>query len=156
MKFLDLSKVYIRSGAGGGGAVSFLREKHLEYGGPDGGDGGTDGGAGSVGGGKSGGENGGESGGGGAGCVRRGGGAGVAQSAFTVCPPGGSPAHPRPTARAPRRGEARGTAVSAATFRQEPSAQLGSIGGSRDGDADGGVNGETGAMPKRPEMFGSS
>jgi GTP-binding protein len=43
MKFLDLSKVYIRSGAGGGGAVSFLREKHLEYGGPDGGDGGNGG-----------------------------------------------------------------------------------------------------------------
>ena len=43
MKFLDLSKVYIRSGAGGGGAVSFLREKHVEYGGPDGGDGGNGG-----------------------------------------------------------------------------------------------------------------
>ena len=43
MKFLDLTKVYIRSGAGGGGAVSFLREKHLEYGGPDGGDGGNGG-----------------------------------------------------------------------------------------------------------------
>ena len=43
MKFLDLSKVHIRSGAGGGGAVSFLREKHLEYGGPEGGDGGNGG-----------------------------------------------------------------------------------------------------------------
>ena len=43
MNFLDLSKVHIRSGAGGGGAVSFLREKHLEYGGPDGGDGGNGG-----------------------------------------------------------------------------------------------------------------
>jgi len=43
MKFLDLSKGHIRSGAGGGGAVSFLREKHLEYGGPDGGDGGNGG-----------------------------------------------------------------------------------------------------------------
>ena len=43
MKFLDLSKVHIRSGAGGGGAVSFLREKHLEYGGPDGGNGGNGG-----------------------------------------------------------------------------------------------------------------
>ena len=43
MKFLDLSKVHIRSGAGGGGAGSFLREKHLEYGGPDGGDGGNGG-----------------------------------------------------------------------------------------------------------------
>ncbi|MEM7473223.1 MAG: GTPase ObgE [Pseudomonadota bacterium] len=40
MKFLDLAKVYIRSGAGGGGAVSFRREKYIEYGGPDGGDGG--------------------------------------------------------------------------------------------------------------------
>ncbi len=40
MKFLDLTKVYIRSGAGGGGCVSFRREKYIEYGGPDGGDGG--------------------------------------------------------------------------------------------------------------------
>lgn len=40
MKFLDLCKVYIRSGAGGGGSVSFRREKFIEYGGPDGGDGG--------------------------------------------------------------------------------------------------------------------
>ena len=40
MKFLDLAKVYIRSGAGGNGAVSFRREKFVEYGGPDGGDGG--------------------------------------------------------------------------------------------------------------------
>ncbi|WP_299875638.1 GTPase ObgE [uncultured Sulfitobacter sp.] len=40
MKFLDLAKVYIRSGAGGGGCVSFRREKYIEYGGPDGGDGG--------------------------------------------------------------------------------------------------------------------
>ena len=43
MKFLDLAKVYIRSGAGGGGAVSFRREKYIEYGGPDGGDGGKGG-----------------------------------------------------------------------------------------------------------------
>jgi len=43
MKFLDLCKVYIRSGAGGGGCVSFRREKYIEYGGPDGGDGGTGG-----------------------------------------------------------------------------------------------------------------
>lgn len=43
MKFLDLAKVYIRSGAGGGGAVSFRREKYIEYGGPDGGDGGRGG-----------------------------------------------------------------------------------------------------------------
>jgi GTP-binding protein len=43
MKFLDLTKVYIRSGGGGGGAVSFRREKFMEYGGPDGGDGGNGG-----------------------------------------------------------------------------------------------------------------
>ena len=43
MKFLDLAKVYIRSGSGGGGAVSFRREKFIEYGGPDGGDGGNGG-----------------------------------------------------------------------------------------------------------------
>ena len=43
MKFLDLAKVYIRSGAGGGGCVSFRREKFEEYGGPDGGDGGNGG-----------------------------------------------------------------------------------------------------------------
>ena len=43
MKFLDLAKVYIRSGGGGGGCVSFRREKYIEYGGPDGGDGGTGG-----------------------------------------------------------------------------------------------------------------
>ena len=43
MKFLDLAKVYIRSGAGGSGAISFRREKYVEYGGPDGGDGGRGG-----------------------------------------------------------------------------------------------------------------
>ncbi|KZX97030.1 MULTISPECIES: GTPase ObgE [unclassified Sulfitobacter] len=43
MKFLDLCKVYIRSGAGGGGCVSFRREKYIEFGGPDGGDGGDGG-----------------------------------------------------------------------------------------------------------------
>jgi GTPase len=43
MKFLDLSKVYIRSGAGGNGCISFRREKFIEYGGPDGGDGGNGG-----------------------------------------------------------------------------------------------------------------
>ena len=43
MKFLDLAKVYIRSGGGGAGCVSFRREKYIEYGGPDGGDGGTGG-----------------------------------------------------------------------------------------------------------------
>ncbi len=40
MKFLDLAKVYIRSGAGGNGCVSFRKEKFVEFGGPDGGDGG--------------------------------------------------------------------------------------------------------------------
>ena len=43
MKFLDLAKVYIRSGSGGSGCISFRREKYIEYGGPDGGDGGTGG-----------------------------------------------------------------------------------------------------------------
>jgi len=40
MKFLDQAKIYIRSGNGGGGAVSFRREKFIPNGGPDGGDGG--------------------------------------------------------------------------------------------------------------------
>ena len=43
MKFLDQAKIFIRSGNGGGGAVSFRREKFIEYGGPDGGDGGRGG-----------------------------------------------------------------------------------------------------------------
>lgn len=40
MKFLDEAKIYIRSGDGGNGCISFLREKFREYGGPNGGDGG--------------------------------------------------------------------------------------------------------------------
>jgi GTP-binding protein len=43
MKFLDLCKVYIRSGSGGNGSISFRREKFIEFGGPDGGDGGKGG-----------------------------------------------------------------------------------------------------------------
>ncbi|MCW4116285.1 GTPase ObgE [Aurantimonas sp. MSK8Z-1] len=43
MKFLDQAKVFIRSGDGGAGSVSFRREKFIEFGGPDGGDGGRGG-----------------------------------------------------------------------------------------------------------------
>lgn len=43
MHFLDQAKIYLRSGAGGGGAVSFRREKYVQYGGPDGGNGGKGG-----------------------------------------------------------------------------------------------------------------
>ena len=43
MKFLDFAKVDIRSGSGGAGAISFRRDKFIEYGGPDGGDGGRGG-----------------------------------------------------------------------------------------------------------------
>jgi GTP-binding protein len=43
MHFLDQAKIYVRAGAGGPGAVSFRREKYIEYGGPDGGNGGRGG-----------------------------------------------------------------------------------------------------------------
>ncbi len=43
MHFLDQAKVYLKSGGGGPGAVSFRREKYVEYGGPDGGNGGKGG-----------------------------------------------------------------------------------------------------------------
>ena len=40
MKFLDQAKIYIASGSGGKGCVSFRKEKYIEFGGPDGGNGG--------------------------------------------------------------------------------------------------------------------
>ncbi len=43
MKFLDQARVYIKSGDGGNGCLSFRREKYIEFGGPDGGDGGRGG-----------------------------------------------------------------------------------------------------------------
>jgi GTP-binding protein len=43
MKFLDLAKIYIKSGDGGNGCIGFRREKFIEFGGPDGGDGGRGG-----------------------------------------------------------------------------------------------------------------
>ena len=43
MKFLDQCKIFVKAGHGGNGCISFRREAHLEYGGPDGGDGGKGG-----------------------------------------------------------------------------------------------------------------
>ncbi len=43
MHFLDQAKIYLKSGTGGNGAVSFRREKYVQYGGPDGGNGGKGG-----------------------------------------------------------------------------------------------------------------
>ena len=43
MKFLDQAKIYTRSGDGGNGVIAFRREKHMEFGGPDGGNGGKGG-----------------------------------------------------------------------------------------------------------------
>jgi GTP-binding protein len=43
MRFLDSAKVFIKSGDGGNGCISFRREKYIEYGGPNGGDGGRGG-----------------------------------------------------------------------------------------------------------------
>ena len=43
MKFLDEAKIFLQSGKGGNGCISFRREKYVEFGGPDGGDGGNGG-----------------------------------------------------------------------------------------------------------------
>ena len=43
MKFLDQAKIYVKSGDGGPGSISFRREKYVQNGGPDGGNGGRGG-----------------------------------------------------------------------------------------------------------------
>ena len=43
MQFVDEVRIQVKAGDGGNGAVSFRREKYIEYGGPDGGDGGDGG-----------------------------------------------------------------------------------------------------------------
>ena len=43
MKFLDQAKIFLKSGDGGAGCLSFRREKYIEFGGPDGGNGGDGG-----------------------------------------------------------------------------------------------------------------
>ena len=43
MKFIDEAKIFIKSGDGGDGCLSFRREKYIEFGGPDGGNGGKGG-----------------------------------------------------------------------------------------------------------------
>ena len=40
MKFIDEAKIFVKSGDGGDGCLSFRREKYIEFGGPDGGNGG--------------------------------------------------------------------------------------------------------------------
>ena len=40
LKFLDKAKIYVQSGHGGCGSISFRREKYIEFGGPNGGNGG--------------------------------------------------------------------------------------------------------------------
>lgn len=41
--FIDKTKIYVKAGAGGNGAIAFHREKYVAAGGPDGGDGGNGG-----------------------------------------------------------------------------------------------------------------
>ena len=43
MKFLDQAKIFVKSGSGGPGCLSFRREKNIEFGGPNGGNGGRGG-----------------------------------------------------------------------------------------------------------------